>query len=590
MPVTTFTWASATGGDWKTATNWTPTGGPPNSGSGAAALFGELSSSYVGTIAVGESFSVSTLEFSTNDSSKTVGLNVGGTLTIGTLDYQNTVSHAATTLSTISGGTIDVTGSIVATIAETINVTGSGPGSLFEVGTATGLDSAHVTEKFANGSAGSLNAGVIEVAGGSFVSGGTLAMSVSQFGFGDALEFPGAFFSSGAGDKAVFGNTGTILIENSSSNVIFTLTGVSKTGGVSSLNLTGNEIVAVCYARGTMIRTPDGEIPVERLRAGRQVMTLVGGDWIARTVKWLGHRRMDLKLHPRPETVMPVRIVRDAFADQVPHRDLIVSPDHAIFVDGKLICARQLVNGTTVRQETDWTTVDYYHVELDQHAILLAEGLPAESYLNTGNIGFFSNSGAPLVLHPDLTDEADHPTREAGSCAPFVWDADSVRPVWQSLADRAAALGWPVARPATTGEAELRLFAKGRTVKPVYTDDKLVIFALPRHATGVRLVSRSARPTDASPWLEDRRKLGVRVARVVLRTSDDVQEVPVDYPGLAKGWWAVERDGVMLSRWTNGDAVLPLPAMDGDALLEIHLAGGMTYVADSEASAQRRAA
>ena len=57
-----------------------------------------------------------------------------------------------------------------------------------------------------------------------------------------------------------------------------------------------------------------------------------------------------------------MRIIRGAIADEVPHRDLVVSPDHAIFIDGKLICARQLINGTTIRQETDWTAVDYYHV------------------------------------------------------------------------------------------------------------------------------------------------------------------------------------------------------------------------------------
>ena len=159
----------------------------------------------------------------------------------------------------------------------------------------------------------------------------------------------------------------------------------------------------------------------------------------------------------------PIRIERDAFADGMPHRDLLVSPDHAIFVDGMLICARQLVNGTTIRQERDWTAVDYYHVELDQHAILLAEGLPAESYIDTGNSGFFANSGAPLVLHPDLTDETDYPTREAGSCAPFVSDEASVQPVWQRLADRAAAIGRPVPQRATTTDAGLRL----RTNRPV---------------------------------------------------------------------------------------------------------------------------
>ncbi len=122
-----------------------------------------------------------------------------------------------------------------------------------------------------------------------------------------------------------------------------------------------------------MIRTPDGEQPVEKLRRGKQVITLVDGEEVTQTVRWLGHRRIDLTAHPRPETVAPIRIERDAFADNVPHRDLLVSPDHAIFVDGMLICAKQLVNGTTIRQERDWTAVDYFHIELDQHAILLAE-------------------------------------------------------------------------------------------------------------------------------------------------------------------------------------------------------------------------
>ena len=153
----------------------------------------------------------------------------------------------------------------------------------------------------------------------------------------------------------------------------------------------------------------------------------------------------------------PIRIRRGAFADNMPHTDLLVSPDHAIFVDGKLICARQLVNGTTIRQEKGWTSVEYFHVELDAHAILLAEGLPAESYLDTGNRGFFANSGEPLVLHPDLTDETDYPTREAESCAPFVWDEGNVRPVWQRLAERAAALGQPAPQLDTTTDADLHI-------------------------------------------------------------------------------------------------------------------------------------
>jgi hypothetical protein len=336
-----------------------------------------------------------------------------------------------------------------------------------------------------------------------------------------------------------------------------------------------------------MIRTPDGELPVEKLRAGKQVITLIDSQEVPKTVVWLGHRRINIAGHPRPETVAPVRIRRDAVAEGVPHRDLIVSPDHAVFVDGKLICARQLVNGSAIRQETDWTAVDYYHVELDQHAILLAEGLPAESYLDTGNSGFFDNSGAPLLLHPDLTDETDYPTREVGSCAPFVWDEANVRPVWQHLADRAAATGLPVR--AITTDANLRIRGQSGARnhgKPIYADSSVVMFVLPRGVAQIHLLSRAQSPSEARPWLEDRRKLGVRVRRIVLRGANELREVPMDHPDLTKGWWDIERDGQMMSRWTDGDAVIPLPKMDGHVMLELHLAGQMIYAVEAEPEIQ----
>jgi Hint domain len=353
-----------------------------------------------------------------------------------------------------------------------------------------------------------------------------------------------------------------------------------------------NGIEAACYARGTMLHTPGEAMLVERLRPGRLVTTLTQDGPVARTVKWLGHRRIDLTTHPRPETVAPIRIERDAFADNMPHTDLLLSPDHAVFVDGMLICVRQLVNGSTIRIERGLPAVDYYHVELDQHAILVAEGLPAESYLDTGNRGFFANSGAPLTLHPDMTDEAGRPVRETDSCAPFVWDEANVLPIWQRLVDRATAIGRPVLPRVTTTDADLRLLADQRTTKPVISDSDRVIFVLPRGASEVRLVSRAQAPTEARPWLGDQRRLGVRVKRFVLRGADETREIPVDHPDLTRGWWAVERDGQIMSRWTDGEAVLPLPEMRGPVMLELHLAGSMIYAVDTAAEdrTERRAA
>ena len=158
-----------------------------------------------------------------------------------------------------------------------------------------------------------------------------------------------------------------------------------------------------------------------------------------------------------------------------------------------------------------------------------------------------------------------------------------MQPVWQRLFDRAVAIRGPVPQRGTTTDAGLHLQCPGgRTVKPVFSDSDRVIFPLPRDTSEVRLlVSRAQSPTNARPWLSDQRRLGVRVKRIVLRSAGETREVPMDHPDLVRGWWAVEQDGPMMSRWTDGEAVLPLPGMRGHVMLEIQMAGAMIYVEDA---------
>jgi hypothetical protein len=189
---------------------------------------------------------------------------------------------------------------------------------------------------------------------------------------------------------------------------------------------------------------------------------------------------------------------------------------------------------------------------------------------------------ASADLHPDLTDETDYPKREAASCAPFVFDEGNVRPVWQRLAARAAALGQSAPRPDTTTDADLHILAKGRTIRPLYGEKGSYIFVLPKDATEVRVVSRAGGPADVRPWLDDRRCLGVYVERIVLRSTTEVRDVPIDHPSLSQGWWAAERNGTAMRRWTNGEAVLPLPPFHGPTMLEIRASnGGMAYLTGS---------
>jgi hypothetical protein len=387
--------------------------------------------------------------------------------------------------------------------------------------------------------------------------------------------------------------TGSVVLSNGDTLALSGITGLGTAGWAAktaSDSHGGTEVflASVCYAAGTQILTATGEKAVESLVPGDTVVTVSGDEHIVRPIKWLGRRWMDIASHPRAAAIAPVLIRRGAFADSMPHRDLRVSPDHGIFIDGKLICAGQLVNGTTICQEKDRTSVEYFHIELDAHGVVLAEGLPAESYLDTGNRGFFSNASEPLTLHPDLIDQKDYPTRAVASCHPLVWDEASVLPIWHRLADRAAALGLPVATADTTVDPAIRILACGQMLRPVHTDGSRHVFVLPDESTSARMISRAGSPADARPWLADRRCLGVHVERIVLSAQNEVREIPIDHPGLSQGWWAVEHDDTAMRRWTNGDAVLPLPKLDGPTVLEIHVGGsGMAYVIDN---GQRHAA
>ena len=345
-----------------------------------------------------------------------------------------------------------------------------------------------------------------------------------------------------------------------------------------------------CFATGTRILTLDGEVPVEFLRAGQPVVVVRSdGQRATRPIRWIGYRHIEFGRHAHPELAYPIRIRADAFADGVPRCDLLVSPDHAIYAGGLLIPARLLRNGATILHEDSLSSVRYFHVELDRHDILLAEGLPAESYLDTGNRGVFENAAAPLVLHPDVATNNPQRRRELFSCAPFAADADRVEPMWRRLAIRACQLGYTVGEPSTTTDPGVRLLVDGRERPPAFIDDTSYIFVVPRAARTVRLVSRATAPSNVSPWVEDQRRLGVAVARIVASGPSGVFELPVDHPMLGDGWWPNERDGLQIWRWTDGNAVLPLP--DTTVTLEVHLTGKNVYLLDdpTETAPKRQA-
>ena len=279
----------------------------------------------------------------------------------------------------------------------------------------------------------------------SAVSGVSFGNAITGFGGSDEIVLPNVTLA--AGSTPIIGG-GAVTVDLQAGGTFTFSSFAFKAGAPETLTVGAHSITdAACFAAETMIRTERGEVPVQALQPGDGLVTLNGA---TRTVRWIGNRRIDFTRHPDPSRAQPIRIHRDAIATGMPSRDLLVSPDHALFIDGGLVVARLLLNGGSIVREANARAVHYFHVELDAHDILFADGMPAESYLDTGNRSMFENAGLPLVLHPDLSGQQ---CREVASCAPFVTDVEALRSLWHRVAERAESIGHPGAHAAHHGRS-----------------------------------------------------------------------------------------------------------------------------------------
>ena len=209
-------------------------------------------------------------------------------------------------------------------------------------------------------------------------------------------------------------------------------------GGLGDIGLTtGATDYVACYLAGTMILTDRGETPVEHLAIGDRLITASGA---ARPLRWIGTRSYASRFLGRD--TMPVCIKRGALDDGVPHRDLYVSPRHAVFIDGALFPAGLLVNGVSIVTATGLDTVHYFHLELGSHDVILAEGAAAESFVDDNSRAMFQNADDYRALYPAAK------TVPAQYCAPRIEDGYRLEHMIQHLAARGHLLGPDgIARP-----------------------------------------------------------------------------------------------------------------------------------------------
>ena len=227
-----------------------------------------------------------------------------------------------------------------------------------------------------------------------------------------------------------------------------------------------------------------------------------------------------------------------------PSRDLVVSPAHGIcvqVVEEVFIQAGALVNGATItRVDTD--EIEYWHLELESHDVLVAEGLPAESYLDCGNRDWFCGGSA----ESDPKRAGEYHARAA---RPYLGEEPEVDAARIRLRSRAETLGWR-----ETSDMDLHLIIDGRRTEPSI-DEGRACFLIPAFARDVVLATETFCPADHGK--EDHRELGLSLRGLRIRDGFGLDcAITPDHPSFADALHPEEARGA--SRWTR--ARLPLPA------------------------------
>ncbi|WP_279599380.1 Hint domain-containing protein [Methylobacterium sp. E-065] len=333
-------------------------------------------------------------------------LNLGGTISgnvaiqTGTLQI-NAAAGGSTLANTITGtggviqnsaNTLTLTGANTYSGGTTIGAAGSATSSTLQLGAATSAGTGPIT--FASMSGNATARLGLDVAAQP-ASNTTFSNTIANFGSGNELALAGLTNSS---------------VSYNSANTSITITGTRAGGGQVSENFVlsaprttsfvaasdgnGGTVVraapatnpttparpAPCYVTGTRIRVLRerliSDVPVEHLEVGDLAITAGGKP---RSIRWIGSRGYSGFTAPKHDC--PVRINASALADNVPTRDLLLSPDHALWLDGLFVAAGHLVNGTSITRGETVADLTYWHIELDSHDLLLAENTPAESFL-----------------------------------------------------------------------------------------------------------------------------------------------------------------------------------------------------------------
>lgn len=321
----------------------------------------------------------------------------------------------------------------------------------------------------------------------------------------------------------------------------------------------GNTYIGVCFLADSMIRTPSGETPIQDLRTGDEILAWHEGTPAIRKVIWTGRRQATTNPSlPDDQAGYPIRILANAIAENVPHKDMLITAEHCLFLDGRFVPARMLVNGNSIFYDRSLTSYEYFHVETREHSVIMADGMLTESYLDTGNRHTFRQDEKILAIggqHKSWEDAA----------APLEVSRAFVEPLYRQIEARALthcqldkSMASTGQTPQITEDPDLHLLASdGQIIYPMRQTKDRVLFMIPPGISSVRLMSRASRPCDTiGPFVDDRRALGVLVGDIVFFDSGNTTDLEAHLEHQPLDGWAGPENA--RCRWTTGNGLIPL--------------------------------
>lgn len=333
-----------------------------------------------------------------------------------------------------------------------------------------------------------------------------------------------------------------------------------------------------CFLAGTMIETVNGLVAIEDIQIGDQIITSHNNQQQIKPVIWTGHNNAYATQFLSDDLAgYPVRILKNAIADGVPSKDLLLTPEHCIFLKGQFIPVRMLVNEASIFYDRSITEYTYYHIETEEHSIISADNLLTESYLDTGNrYNFISANNIVEITNKKKQWNID-------SAAPLATAREIVEPIFTTINQRSIKLGLQTTKTniLTTDDSRLHLLTNsGQVLDPTYQNNGRFIFKIPEYTTQVKLISRTNRPNQSiGPFVDDRRQLGVLVGDVTLLEGTILSHITEHVTNADLQGWHHNQEQTKC-RWTNGNALLTIKNTPSEniGMLIIHVLAAGPYI------------